>query len=175
MSPCVAKTCAERPGFARPEGSWGQQIQEFAEAAMKQTLVRGHNLRLLDEAREVGHQQHPGPENQDGQHILDQPRQGSPGSVRFGYGLGMERFERFQFSVPAVPLRSGFCVFQYSLTERTVPVPVSVPGKRFRRFRFRVRFLGKRFRRFRFPVPVRFLGHPAQGVSPGNLAPKSHV
>ena len=53
------------------------------------------------------------------------------------------------------------CVFQYSLTERTVPVPVSVPGKRFWRFWFRVRFLGKRFRRFRFPVPVRFLGHPA--------------
>ena len=30
-------------------------------------------------------------------------------------------------------------MFQYSVTERTVPVPVSVPGKRFRRFRFRVR------------------------------------
>ena len=50
-------------------------------------------------------------------------------------------------------------MFQYSLTERTVPRPVSVPRKRFWRFRFRVRFLGKRFRRFRFPVPVRFLGH----------------
>ena len=34
-------------------------------------------------------------------------------------------------------------MFQYSFTERTVPVPVSVPGKRFQRFRFRVRFLGK--------------------------------
>ena len=33
-------------------------------------------------------------------------------------------------------------MFQYSLAERTVPV--SVPGKRFRRFRFRVQFLGKR-------------------------------
>ena len=49
-------------------------------------------------------------------------------------------------------------MFQYSSAERTVPV--SVPGKRFRRFRFRVRFLGKRFRRFRFPVLVRFLDHP---------------
>ena len=78
--------------------------------------------------------------------------------VRFGCGLGMERFERFRFSVPAVPLGGGLCVFQYSFTERTVPV--SVPGKRFRRFRFRVRFPRKRFRRFRFPVPVRFLGHP---------------
>ena len=54
----------------------------------------------------------------------------------------------------------GFCVFQYSLAERTVPVPVSVRWKRFRRFRFRVRFLVKKFRRFRFPVPVRFQGHP---------------
>ena len=35
-------------------------------------------------------------------------------------------------------------MFQYSLAERTVPVPASVPGKRFRRFRFRVRFLGNR-------------------------------
>ena len=28
-----------------------------------------------------------------------------PGSVRFGYGSGVERFERFRFSVPAVPLQ----------------------------------------------------------------------
>ena len=50
--------------------------------------------------------------------------QGGPGSVRFGYGLGMERFEWFRFSVPAAPLRRGFYVFQYSLAERPVPVPV---------------------------------------------------
>ena len=62
--------------------------------------------------------------------------------VRFGCGLGMERFERFQFSVPAVPLKGGgFSVFQHNFTER--PVRVSVHGKRFRRFRFRVRFLRK--------------------------------
>ena len=42
--------------------------------------------------------------------------------VRFGYALGVERFERFRFSVPAVPLQKG-------VQERTVPVPVSVPGK----------------------------------------------
>ena len=30
------------------------------------------------------------------------------GSVRFGYGLWMERFKRFRFSVPAVPLLKGF-------------------------------------------------------------------
>ena len=41
-------------------------------------------------------------------------------------------------------------------------MPVSLLEKRFRRFRFRFRFLEKRFRRFQFPVPVRFLSHPAR-------------
>ena len=35
-------------------------------------------------------------------------KQGGLGSVRFGYGSGVERFERFRFSVPAVPLQNGF-------------------------------------------------------------------
>ena len=84
------------------------------------------------------------------------PLQGGPGSVRFGYGLEMERFKRFRFSVPAVPLQKGFFyVFQYSLTGKdgsgfgfgktvpAVPVPLSVSGKTVP------------------AVPVRFLSHPA--------------
>ena len=72
--------------------------------------------------------------------------QGGPGLVRFGYGLGVERFER---AVPAVPLHKVFFspCFSAVQEERTVPVPASVPGKRFRRFRFRFRFRGK-------PVPT---------------------
>ena len=61
------------------------------------------------------------------------------------------------------------CVSVQFSTERTVLVPVSVPGKRFWRFRFHVRLLGKRFRRFRFPVPVRFLGHSAFFLGPVTL------
>ena len=38
-------------------------------------------------------------------------------SVRCGYGLRVQRFERFRFSVLAVPLQTGFSVFQYSLLE----------------------------------------------------------
>ena len=34
-------------------------------------------------------------------------KQRGRGSVRFGYGLGVERFDRFRFSVPAVPLQKG--------------------------------------------------------------------
>ena len=63
--------------------------------------------------------------------------------VRFGYGLGMERFERFWLSVPAVPLRRWFCCGSVQLhredgsgsgfgswkTVPAVPVPRSVPAK----------------------------------------------
>ena len=61
--------------------------------------------------------------------------------LRFGYGLGGERFERFRFAVPAVPLQKGFSVLQYSFTGKdgsgfgswktvpAVPVPLSVSGK----------------------------------------------
>ena len=58
--------------------------------------------------------------------------------VRFGYGLGMERFEQFRFLVPAVPLRRGFSV-QFDREDGSgsgswkmvpaVPVPRSVPSK----------------------------------------------
>ena len=45
--------------------------------------------------------------------------QGGPGSVRFGYGWEMERFKRFRFSVPAVPLQKGLSVFCTVQQERT--------------------------------------------------------
>ena len=47
--------------------------------------------------------------------------------VRFGYGWGMERFERFHFSVLAG--QGGFLFFSPVSQPETVPVPVSVPGK----------------------------------------------
>ena len=106
-----------------------------------------------------------------GQGLLEhsQTKFGGPGSVRFAV-LGVERFERFRFSVPAVPLQKGFCLcFSTVSQERTVPV--SVPGRRFRRFRFRFRFREKRFRRFRFPVPVRFLSHPDFNLVTGVRGP----
>ena len=52
--------------------------------------------------------------------------QGGPGSVRFGYGLGVEGFVRFRFSVLAVPLQKVLCV--------------SAQFNREGRFRFRFRF-----------------------------------
>ena len=68
-----------------------------------------------------------------------QPALGWPrfGSVRLRFGDGTAR---------AVPVfgSGGSSKEGFLCAERTVPVPVSVPGKRFRRFRFRVRFLAKR-------------------------------
>ena len=59
------------------KGSGGSRSKNLLEGAMKQMLVWGDNLRLQDEARslELGHQQHPGPESQDSQHMLNQSRQ----------------------------------------------------------------------------------------------------
>ena len=65
--------------------------------------------------------------------------QGVP--ARFGYCSCMGRFERFRFSFLTVPLWKGFFCFNTVLTEGTVPVPVSVPEKWFRRFQFLFRFL----------------------------------
>ena len=48
------------------------------DGTMKHMPVQGTLLRLLDEAQEVGHQQHAGPENQDSQHIVNQPRRFFP-------------------------------------------------------------------------------------------------
>ena len=87
----------------------------------------------------------------------------------------MERFERFRFSVPAVPRRRGFlCVsVQFSRedgsgsgfgswkTVPAVPVPRSVPGKTVPTVPA-------------VPVPVRFLGHPEMGF-PHHKVPQSAV
>ena len=40
--------------------------------------TQGHTLMLPDEAREVGHHQHPAPENRDTQHMVYQPRGSFP-------------------------------------------------------------------------------------------------
>ena len=86
---------------------------------------------------------------------LWQPRFGSVAV----FSLWVEWFERFRFSVPAVPLGRGFSVFRHSRTEKddsgsalrfqetgpAVPVPLRFQEKPFRWFRFRVliRLLGK--------------------------------
>ena len=60
----------------------GSRSKNLPKAPWKQMLGQGHTLRLLDEAQEVRRHQHPGPENQDSEHMLDQPRGSFPDSWR---------------------------------------------------------------------------------------------
>ena len=82
--PMCCKTCAVCPVFERVVGKPGAAIPRIClKGHESKMLGQGHTLRLLDEAQEVGHHQHPGPENQDSQHMIDQPR----GSFPDGKGL----------------------------------------------------------------------------------------
>ena len=80
VTPCAAKTRAVRPVFGRLVGKLGAADPRICPKAMKANARPGHTLRLLDEARELGRHQHPGPENQDSQHMIDQPRGSFPDS-----------------------------------------------------------------------------------------------
>ena len=80
--------------------------------------------------------------------------------VRFGYGLGVERFERFR----VFSRSGGSSTKQYSLTGKDGSGSGFGSWRRFQRFWFRFR-LQEKFQRFWFPVPVRFLGHPAKSLS----------
>ena len=68
--------------------------------------------------------------------------QGGPGSVRLRFGGGKVRSVPVFASGGSSTKRVLLC-FSTFLKERTVPVPVSVPGKRFRRFRFPLSVSGK--------------------------------
>ena len=50
--------------------------------------------------------------------------------LRFGCSLGVERSERFRFSVPAVPLWKGVHLFFNTVLTGTVPVPVPVGSRK---------------------------------------------
>ena len=72
--PVLQKACAVRPVLARVVGKLGGADPGIcSKEPWKEMLGQGRHLRLLDEAREMGHHQHPGPENQDSQHMLNQP------------------------------------------------------------------------------------------------------
>ena len=59
-------------------GARGSRSKNLLKGAMKQMLVQGRNLLLPDEARELGENSTPKPENQDSQHKPTQPRGSFP-------------------------------------------------------------------------------------------------
>ena len=75
---CCKSMCCTSRFWTGGREAGSSRSKNLPEGLWKQMLGQGHTLRLLDEAREVGCRQHPGPENQDSQHMIDQPRGSFP-------------------------------------------------------------------------------------------------
>ena len=74
-----APLCSKNMGCASPAlpgwwGSCGQQIQAMSNGPLKQQASPGEQSEAPRRRRKPGQEQNPGPENQDSQHILEQPR-----------------------------------------------------------------------------------------------------
>ena len=91
MPPCAVKACAVRPVFAR------EQIQANVQGPMKQNPSRGEQSEAPRRRWKPGQQQHPGPENQDSQHMLNQPRGSFPEKTIISAGILMASNVRLRF------------------------------------------------------------------------------
>ena len=76
---CAVKTSAVRPGFVRVWwGSCGQQVQANVQGRVKQNASPGTQSEAPRRRWRPGQEQHPERENQDSQHVLNQPRGSFP-------------------------------------------------------------------------------------------------
>ena len=69
---CKNMCCVSR--FCTPGGELRAADPSNVQGPVKQNAVPGDNLRLRDQGGSRGQEQQPGPENQDSQHMLKQPR-----------------------------------------------------------------------------------------------------
>ena len=74
MPPCAVKTCAVRPVFARVVGELRAAGPSNIQGPVKQNASPGEQSEAPTPRWKPGQQQNPGPENQDSQHMLEQPR-----------------------------------------------------------------------------------------------------
>ena len=93
---CAVKACAVRPVFCTcgRQGSRRQQIQAAAQAAIKQNASPETQSEAPRGRWKPGPEQHPGPENQDSQHMLNQPRGSFPEKGCLGRGLLLQEGPR---------------------------------------------------------------------------------
>ena len=91
---CASRFCTGGKGAA---GSRSQGFQANVQGPMKQNAR--NNLRFRDEGGSRGQEQHPGPEKQDSQHMLNQPR-----------GSFSELCHNFGTRLSGVPLCLGTCL-----------------------------------------------------------------
>ena len=74
VPPCAVKTCAVRPVFARVVGELRAADPSNVQGPIKQNASPEQQSEALGRRSKPGQEQHPGPENQDSQHMLEHPR-----------------------------------------------------------------------------------------------------
>ena len=78
MHPCAVKTCAGCPVFAPVVGELRAADPSKCPRPMKQNASPGEQSEAPRRRWKPGQGQHPGPENQDSQHMIDQHRGSFP-------------------------------------------------------------------------------------------------
>ena len=74
MPPCAVKRCAVRPVFARAVGELRAADPSNVQGLVKQKASPGEQSEAPRPRWKQGQKQNLGPENQDSQHMLEQPR-----------------------------------------------------------------------------------------------------
>ena len=74
VPPCAVKSCAVRPVFAGVVGELRAADPSKVQGPAKQNASPREQSEAPRPRRKPGQEQHPGPENQDSQHMLKQPR-----------------------------------------------------------------------------------------------------
>ena len=74
MPPCAVKTCAVRPVFARVVGELRAADPSNVRGPVQQNASPGEQSEAPRPRWKQGQEQNSGPENQDSQHMLEQPR-----------------------------------------------------------------------------------------------------
>ena len=78
VPPCAVKTCAVRPVFARAVGELRAADPSNVQGPVKQNASPKQQFEAPRPRWKLGQEQRPGPENQDSQHMLKQPRGSFP-------------------------------------------------------------------------------------------------
>ena len=81
VPPCAVKTCAVRPGFARVVAELWAADPNNVQVPVKPNASPGQQSEAPRPRWKPGPEQNPGPENQDSQHMLEQPRGYFPDTV----------------------------------------------------------------------------------------------
>ena len=95
VPPCAVKTCAVRPVFARVVGELRAADPSNVHGPVKQNASPGEQSEAPRPRWKPGQGQNPGPEIQDNQHMLEQPRGYFPEESVLGLSANLRRCRLF--------------------------------------------------------------------------------